>query len=214
MTFKPKLAHGQTGWSTGRVSSCLPASTHGDRTIKVFFDITARMLVLHIPGINKHHTYELGLWVCLDQKEQVLWGMFQKHELKALEEDTWISEALQKPVVNSFLNMTCWMTVLPSNRYNREILSILNFSKVNSTWVSEFFCFLPGSSAFVSLSRAKAEGSNWNFKICHLSLCKSCLVRQSLFIYTQTTIPASYSSNITKKKNKPNKQTNKTKTKK
>lgn len=29
VAFKPKLAHGQAAWSTGRVSSCLPASTHG-----------------------------------------------------------------------------------------------------------------------------------------------------------------------------------------
>lgn len=162
-----------------RVSSRLPASTHGDGTIKVLFNITARMLVLHIPGLNKHHTYGQGLWVCHDQKEQVVWGMFQKTWAGSVggKEDTWISEVLQKLVVNSFSNVTCWMTVLPSSRYNFEVLSILNFSKVNSTWVSELFCFLPGSSAFVSLSHPKAEGSNWNLKICHLSLCKSCLVR-------------------------------------
>lgn len=206
MAFKPKLAHGQPAWSTSRLSSCLPTSTHGDGAVKVVFNITARILFLRIPGLNEHHTWEPGLWVCLDQKELVMCRMSQGTwaEGNGGKEDTWISEALWKPGVNSFLSMTYWMTVLPSSRYNLvEVLNVLNFPQINSKWVSELFCFLPVSSAFVSLCHAKAEDSNWSFKhfkICHLSLCKINLVRQSLFICTQTAIPASYSSNITKEK--------------
>ena len=64
--FEPQLAHGQPAWSTGRVSSRLPASTHRDRVVKLVFNRTARTPFLRIPGLNEHHTDEPGLWVCLD----------------------------------------------------------------------------------------------------------------------------------------------------
>lgn len=63
------------------MSSCLPESTHGDGAIKVVFNITARIKFQSIPGLNEHHTYELGLWVCLDQKEQVMFRAF--HGIRA-----------------------------------------------------------------------------------------------------------------------------------
>lgn len=77
MTFKPTLDHGQPAWSTGKVSSCLPASTQGDGAIKALFNMAARIPFLCIPGLNEHHAHETGFCVCLDQKEKGVYRMFQ-----------------------------------------------------------------------------------------------------------------------------------------
>lgn len=61
-----------------RQSELMSACTHPWRQgTGVMFNITARTLLLHIPGLSEHHTYEPGLWVCLDQTEELMPRMFQ-----------------------------------------------------------------------------------------------------------------------------------------
>lgn len=72
------LEHGQSEL----MSACIHPWSRG---VEVVFNVTARILLLYIPGLNKHHAYEPGLWVCLDQNKWCV-GCSREHQLKAVEE--------------------------------------------------------------------------------------------------------------------------------
>lgn len=77
-------------WPTSlehRQSELMSPCTHPWRwDIEVVFHITARILFLPIPGLSEHHTYEPGLWVCLDQRKNN-WcrGCSRERDLRAVE---------------------------------------------------------------------------------------------------------------------------------
>lgn len=72
------LEHGQSEL----MSACIHPWRWG---VEVVFNVTARIPLLYVPGLNEHHAYEPGLWICLDQSKWCV-GCSREHQLKAMEE--------------------------------------------------------------------------------------------------------------------------------